>query len=553
MKTILRLSCFLVLAFFAVNCAEQKKSEEKPYNTHEQLVRFFIEWRKFNRPEMIDGVPDYSSESLARQHKELATWKQHLNAFDTTGWPVSEQVDWYMLLAEMNGMDFEYRVVKPWERDPAFYIWFYTEEPDVPEREASNIYGAVEVHRYGKTLDQSSAGEIKNRLAKASKVYEMARKNLTGNARDLWVTGTRSIKENAEDLKKFAQKIRDQHPELAKTAEQVAVSTTEFGDWLEQEKDKKTGPSGIGKDDYTWNLKNVHLLPFTWEDERMLLERELFRSHAGLRLSEHANRSLPKLVKADTPEAYSKLLTDGVNEFMDFLDKGEFMTVKDYMKPAMLEQIRPFVPTTELRGFFDEVDHRDPMPMRAHHYHWIDKARENIDINTSIIRGQPSLYNIFDSRAEGMATAMEELVMTGGLLKNRPRATELVYIMLAQRCARGLAGLYQHSGDMDFKQATEYASKWVPWGLLPADGGTIQHEEQFYIQQPGYGSSYVVGKVLIDQLIAEYARQREGAFTMKEFMDNYNSKGIIPVSLIYWEMTGDKSMLNKALGVEQVK
>ena len=549
MKTILRslLSLFIIFSF--VQCTGKKQSAEKPYNTHEHLVRFFIEWRKFNRPEMIDGVPDYSPASLAKQYKDLATWKQHLNAFDTTGWPVSDQVDWYLLLAEMNGMEFEYRTVKPWERDPAFYIWFYSEESDVPEREGPNIRGAIELPRYGKPLDQASADDITKRLIKAPAVYDMARQNLTGNARDLWITGTRSIRENAGELRTFAAGVKNEFPELAKTAESVAASTDAFGDWLDQQKDKKTGPSGVGKEEYTWNLKNVHLLPLTWDDEKLILERELYRSHAGLRLSEHANRTLPKLTKADNAEDYRKLLTQGVDEFMSFLDEGEFMTVKDYMKPAMLEQVRPFVPTTALRGFFDEVDHRDPMPMRAHHYHWIDKARERIDLLESVIRREPTLYNIFDSRAEGMATAMEELVMNGGLLKNRPRATELVYIMLAQRCARGLGGLYQHSLEMDFKQATEYASKWVPWGLLPADGGTIQHEEQFYIQQPGYGSSYVTGKVLIDQLIAEYARQREGNFTMKQFMDEYNSKGIIPVSLIYWEMTGDKSMLNKALGL----
>ncbi|MFM7329464.1 MAG: DUF885 family protein [Bacteroidota bacterium] len=549
MKLLLRTRLGLFLVFSFVQCTEKKQSAEKPYNTHEHLVRFFIEWRKFNRPEMIDGVPDYSPAALANQYNELATWKQHLNAFDTTGWPVSDQVDWYLLLAEMNGMEFEYRTVKPWERDPAFYIWFYTEASDVPEREGPNIRGAIELPRYDKPLDKSGADEITKRLASAPAVFEMARKNLTGNARDLWITGTRSIRENAGELRTFAASVKNEFPELAKAAEAVAVSTDSFGDWLDQQKDKKTGPSGVGKEEYTWNLKNVHLVPLTWEEEKLILERELYRSHAGLRLSEHANRNLPKLVKADNAEDYRKLLMQGVDEFMSFLDEGEFMTVKEYMKPAMLEQIRPFVPTTELRGFFDEVDHRDPMPMRAHHYHWIDKARERIDLLESVIRREPTLYNIFDSRAEGMATAMEELVMNGGLLKNRPRATELVYIMLAQRCARGLGGLYQHSLEMDFKQATEYASKWVPWGLLPADGGTIQHEEQFYIQQPGYGSSYVTGKVLIDQLIAEYARQREGSFTMKQFMDEYNSKGIIPVSLIYWEMTGDKSMLNKALGL----
>jgi hypothetical protein len=101
---------------------------------------------------------------------------------------------------------------------------------------------------------------------------------------------------------------------------------------------------------------------------------------------------------------------------------------------------------------------------------------------------------------------------------------------------------------MDFDEACRFASKWVPWGLLPAEGGTIQHEEHFYLQQPGYGSSYVLGKLDIDRLIAEYARQREGRFAIKEFMDHFNRVGIIPMSLVYWEMTGDRSMLEEAIG-----
>ena len=99
---------------------------------------------------------------------------------------------------------------------------------------------------------------------------------------------------------------------------------------------------------------------------------------------------------------------------------------------------------------------------------------------------------------------------------------------------------------MTFDEACEFASKWTPWGLLPADGGTIQGEEQFYLQQPSYGTSYVIGKIAIEHLIAEYARQRADDFRLEEFMDEFNGSGIIPVSLILWEMTGDKSMLNEA-------
>jgi hypothetical protein len=58
----------------------------------------------------------------------------------------------------------------------------------------------------------------------------------------------------------------------------------------------------------------------------------------------------------------------------------------------------------------------------------------------------------------------------------------------------------------------------------------------------------VIGKIEIEKLIAEYARQREGNFVLEEFMDDLNQTGVIPVSLIYWELTGDKSMLEAAIG-----
>jgi hypothetical protein len=546
-QTLFLLTC--LLAFFG---CEQKKttpaSQLASTKDYGQLVALFNEWRAFHSPELVNGVADYSAAAMQKQQQELVQWQARLNAFDTTQWPIKHQVDWYLVWAEMNSLDFDHRVKQPWVRDPAFYVWFYPYPSDVPEREGANMYGAVDLPSYPTPLSEKDAASIAEQLRKAPAVYEQAKANLTGNAKDLWVTGIRTIQEQGSDLSAFATSVEKTFPDLAAAARIAQQASDQFAQWLTTQAPSKTGISGVGKENYTWYLKNVHLLPLTYESEETLLERELYRSHSALRLMEHQNRNLPKLEKAATAEAYKKLLHQGVTDYLDFFEKQEIITMKPYMDPAMRAQIHEFVDTKELRGFFDEVDYRDPMPMRAHHTHWIDLARNRDEPYESAIRNVPLLDNIFDSRAEGMATAMEELVMNMGMLEKRPRAKELVYIMLAQRAARGLGGLRQHGQEYTFDQATQYASKWVPWGLLPADGGTIQHEEQFYLQQPGYGSSYVMGKILIDQLIAEYARQREGTFVLKEFMDEFNRKGIIPVPLMYWEMTGDKSMLNKALG-----
>jgi uncharacterized protein (DUF885 family) len=541
----------LYISFILFSCGQKQSApptETIPKSTtHAQLVELFQAWREVHSPEVKDGVPDYSAEAMKKQHAELKNWQDRLNAFDTTQWPIKHQVDWYLVWAEMNSLDFDHRIKQPWVRDPAFYVWFYHSPSDVPEREGANIFGAVDLPNYTQPLSEKDAKEIATQLRKAQSVFEQAKKNLTGNAKDLWITGIRTIKEQSNDLASFATSVEKEHADLAAAARSAKEASDQFAEWLTQQAPSKNGISGIGKENYTWYLKNVHLLPLTYEAEEILLEREMYRSHSALRLMEHQNRKLPKLTKAANAEEYKKLLHQGVTDYLAFFESEEIMSMKPYMDPAMRAQIHEFVDTKELRGFFDEVDYRDPMPMRAHHNHWIDLARNREEPYESPIRNVPLLDNIFDSRAEGMATAMEELVMNMGMLEKRPRAKELVYIMLAQRAARGLGGLRQHGQEYTFDQATQFASKWVPWGLLPADGGTIQHEEQFYLQQPAYGSSYVVGKILIDQLIAEYGRQHEGKFVMKEFMDEFNRMGIIPVSLIHWQMTGDKSMVERAV------
>lgn len=515
---------------------------------HKELVDFFFDWRKFHAPQMIDGVPDYTPEAMELQYRELARWQRTLAAIDTSGWSVPQQIDWYLVLTEINGLDFAHRVKQPWSRDPAFYIWFYPSPTDVPEREGPNIFGAIELPNYAWPLSDVDATEIGERLRRAPAVFEQARTNLVGNARDLWVTGTRSIWEQSHDLAAFAETVEEEHPDLAKAALEARDASDRFADWLADQANQKTGLSGVGKDNYTWNLRNVHLLPYSWADEVLLLQRELARSHASLRLEENRNRNLPKLSRIDKAEDHDNLLNAAVSEYMDFLEEEEILPIKDYMDAALRARIGSFIPADGLRGFFSEITYRDPLVMRTHHYHWIDLARMREEPNESPIRRIPLFYNIFDGRAEGMATGMEEMMMHAGLLDDRPRARELVWILLAQRAARGLGGLYQHGLEMTLDEATRFASKWTPWGLLPADGGTIQHEEQFYLQQPAYGTSYVIGKIEIEKLIAEYARQREGNFVLKEFMDDFNRVGVIPVSLVYWEMTDDKSMLEAAIG-----
>jgi len=165
------------------------------------------------------------------------------------------------------------------------------------------------------------------------------------------------------------------------------------------------------------------------------------------------------------------------------------------------------------------------------------------DPHPSPIRRVPLLYNIWDSRAEGLATAMEEMMMSAGLVDDSPRSRELVYIMVAQRAARAIAGLRVQSNEWSIDKAVVFAAEQTPRGWFRADGNLVLFEQQLYLEQPGYGTSYLTGKALIESLMTERALELGDAFTLKGFMEELFASGVIPVSLIRWEITGNDSWL----------
>jgi uncharacterized protein (DUF885 family) len=114
-----------------------------------------------------------------------------------------------------------------------------------------------------------------------------------------------------------------------------------------------------------------------------------------------------------------------------------------------------------------------------------------------------------------------------------------VWIMLANRAARGLASLYVQANELTLEQAGQFHAAWTPRGWAVAKDQLTAFEQLLYLRQPGYGTSYITGKVLIDRLMAEYAHQQGLAgrpFVLREFLDRFNGEGMIPVPLMESEM-----------------
>ncbi|MGH8527449.1 MAG: hypothetical protein ACREXY_25550, partial [Gammaproteobacteria bacterium] len=174
-------------------------------DSYQTLTTLFEEWRAFERPPMRDGAPDYTAPTFARKHGELRSWQTRLNAIDTTGWTAEQQIDWHLVRAEMNGLDFYVRVLKPWERDPAYYVTVWPDQSDTPDHEGPTNHAVIEVWKYSFPLSAESRVRLEAELRMIPPLLRQARMNLTGNARDLWISGTGSVKQQIRDLDALAQ------------------------------------------------------------------------------------------------------------------------------------------------------------------------------------------------------------------------------------------------------------------------------------------------------------------------------------------------------------
>lgn len=531
------------LAIIALTSIHSLSSQD---TSRDSLENIFIEWRSFEKPPKYRGAPDYRKKTFDSRMIEFEQLRKRLNEVDKASLDTESQVDWTLIWAEMNGFEFNYNILKPWERDPAFYKSLWMNRSDVPAHEGPTHHMVVEVWQYDFPLSRQQSKKLTNELSIIPEFNQQAKTNLTGNARDLWIAGIRDIDTqvlNLESLKNFPG-VKE-HKDLIQIIDESISSTKSLSKWLKDESKNKTGPSGIGKDNYTWYQKNVHLVPLSWDDEVMLLKRELARAWSSLKLEEHKNRNLPKLTSASNQEEYMKKAQDASKDLIEFLDKQQVINVKDYYKDALDERLGKFVPE-DTRNFFWITAHLDPKPLYSHFFHWFELAEMDLNPHENIIRKDAVLYNIFDSRNEGVATSVEEMFMQAGLYESNPRSKEIVYILIAQRAARGLGSLYAHANLMTMEEAGKIHSEYTPRGWMKTEKELLIFEQHLYLRQPGYGTSYITGKYLFENALAEYSRinEKDPNSNLKNFFKNLIEIGNIPMTLFHWELNNDPSVLN---------
>ena len=140
-------------------------AQEGPGRSYDALVALYNEIRADSQPVVVDGVPDYRPAAVSLRQAKVAEFRRRLAAISPAKWSVAQRVDYLLVQAQLNALDFQFRVQHPWTSDPGLYL-------DVVERAA---YAQLPVQ--GDALVA-----LRTRLNAVPSTLAQARANLTSPA-----------------------------------------------------------------------------------------------------------------------------------------------------------------------------------------------------------------------------------------------------------------------------------------------------------------------------------------------------------------------------------
>jgi len=542
----------LLLIIILINQCRTGDNASIPKNKYNDLVQIFHALRGLQEPILNNGVPDYSVEAMARQYSDLKDLKMQLILIDTSGWTVSNRVDYHLVKGEMAAFEFHHRTLKPWSRDPGFYS-FRSGDAGASmnvEHLMRPLYD-IEV-----PLSEKKQDDIKTLLEIVPEIFSQARKNLTNGSYDLAELAIRNGKNEAEMFLRIADDLGGHHPALSADAERAAKEIIRFGDWLAGKKHTMEKLAGSGKEDYSWWMKNVQFSPWGWEESNDIIQREYDRIMTFLKLEEQRNKDLPALKVAMNRKEYETSLFYALNHVVDFLRESDMMTINEWVNPSdytgfknldeldkILEKAEKsddeFLP--ENSSIDTKVRQREILPGETHEYigHMLDYQRQD-RLDLSPIHKAERRFNMGSMRTEGWAVALEELLMQAGVLDERPqKGREMEYLMNASHMSLAIPDMKMHANEINLTEARQLCAEIMPRGWSQENEDMVWFEMQSNLRNPGgFHSNVVTGKAYFLKLFRERAVQLGDKFVIKDFIDEFLSYGIIPMPLIRWEMTG---------------
>ncbi len=529
---------FLAFLGFALFWAGAVRAEEADAG-YDALLALHEDLRHYMLPGFTAGVvmdsgarvgEVYADDLMARKLAGLEAFETRLAALPVKTWSRAGQVDYLAVKSILNGYRFNLEVLRPWKRDPGFYL-----DP---------LMGVAFSEVTGSEAD---IAKLRARLAMVAPMLASGRQNLTEVAGDFADLAIHNL-ENSDGVNHYhpyravppagiigwyddlLARSRASRPDLVADVEAARAAVIAFRDWLRAERPRMTAPGGVGAERYDWYIRHVRMIPLTAAEMLTLAEREHERMTAALALLRHRNRDLPQLTLSRSAAEQAEKIKATDAAVRRFLTEEEIVTIPDYV--GELGTNTPYFERPGGPNFWEQIQFRDPIPdhlhavIPGHRFDAVLAARDTRPIRGSYSDG---------GRAEGWATYLEEAMMLAGGTRHTPRADEFMQLFGIFRAARVPADIGMQHNRMTVAEAVAAMRARTPW----LDEDVARVDAEIYLRRPpGYGVAYTIGKLQMDALLADRAAQLGEAFRLREFHDAFLAAGRLPIALTRYEMTG---------------
>lgn len=527
-------------------------------DSDDKLASDFWAWRArygqytsddVNRMERPVGViRDWSASGVEKQRKELAAFEDRWKYTTSQNAPVPQQVDHRLIGSALARVHWELDILKRWQRDPNFYV----EQTLAPVAEALTVSGPY---------DEKQSREILSRLNNIPAILQQARQNLVSPPAPFAKMAIDSLAGIRPSLEQVAKTLPPQTTiaaaEWQAAALQAAASLEAYREWLRKALPSLPAQSAIGRENYTWFLRNVALLPYTPEELVARAEQEFRRAVAFEGLEANRNRAVPPLGMAATVEEFVGRNQKAELDVREFLERrgiltlpawlqhftllpqppylaalGSFVEMDDFTSPSRLDQngIRYVAPPSPAAGYFWVADAKDPRIQIVHegtvgHYGQLCASWKNPD---------PIRRHYYDSSAnEGIGFYSEEMMLQSGLYDDSPHTREIVYNQMRLRALRVIVDVKVALGTLTPEQAADFLVQNVPMDAADARTEVVEMGET-----PGQKIAYQIGKLQILHMLGDARLKQGDQFSVRKFHDYLWLNGNVPIALQRWEYLG---------------
>lgn len=501
------------------------------------------------------SLTDYRPAAWRTRLADIRNYSKRLDAIDTLLLSTDENIDYVLLKTSLLSEIFNIEKIKTYQRNPLVYAG-----------EAINGIYYLLIRSSPSTGQKIEA--IKKRFLKIPNLFDQARENLMSPAPIFCEIAIEQLKEGAEFYNEVAKTYEDSLDPAARKAfsdakDRAVVALAAFRFWLEDKVTQSARSFALGREDYEYKLRRLHLLDMS-ADSILALGNNMLTWTTKMIDSIKVVYRPPQLPTLLSPDSFGR---QGVLNYRQweigtmrrFVDSANIVSVPDWVgdlvvveTPRFLRGLIPGIameppgpfdksttsyfysrPIAEKFDSVEKVKYYNMVVHRGFKGSVVHEGYPGHHLQLSIANHHPSMvrrnYSDFFP-IEGWALYCEEMMSETGLYQDTTGAILGWLGGVKFRAVRVIVDVKLQTEQFDCDQAINFMYKAL--GGDTGDSIFYAKEIKRYITDPAQASSYLVGKMQILRLREEYRQLKGPGFSLKEFHDWLLSQGSIPLTLV---------------------